>query len=138
MDARPTKRRLRLASGLVLFVYITTHFVNHALGLVSMGAAERGLRVAIVLWQSLPGTALLYGAAGIHVGLAFAALHAQRTWRLPAPEWLRIAAGLSLPALLIGHAVDTRLALHVAGHPTDYAHVVWTLWHSGREGRQIA
>jgi adenylate cyclase len=47
-------------------------------------------------------------------------------------------AGLSIPTLLIGHAVSTRVALELYGHPTDYAHVVWMLWHSGREGRQIA
>ncbi len=28
-------RRIRLASGLVLFGYVTTHFLNHALGLIS-------------------------------------------------------------------------------------------------------
>src|SRR4029077_6610368 len=29
-------RRLRLTSGLVMFAYVTTHFVNHSLGLVSV------------------------------------------------------------------------------------------------------
>jgi adenylate cyclase len=135
---RPTQRDLRLASGLVLFAYVTGHFVNHALGLVSLATAERGLRVAVAFWQSPPGTLVLYGAVMIHVGLAFLAIHRHRTLRLPALEWLRIAAGLSIPTLLIGHAVDTRLALAAYGHPTDYAHVVWKLWHSGREGRQVA
>jgi adenylate cyclase len=135
---RPTRRDLRLASGLVLFAYVTGHFLNHALGLVSLAAAERGLRLSVAVWQSPPGTLVLYGAVVIHVGLAFLAIHQHRTLRLPPLEWLRIAAGLGIPTLLIGHAVDTRLALAAYGHPTDYAHVVWKLWHSGREGRQIA
>jgi adenylate cyclase len=138
MELRPTRRGLRLSSGLVLFVYITGHFFNHALGLISLSAAERGLRIAVAVWQSPLGTLALYGAFVVHVGLAFMAIHQHRTLRLPPIEWLRIAAGLSMPALLIGHAVDTRLALEAYGHPTDYAHVVWKLWHSGREGRQIA
>jgi hypothetical protein len=29
-------RRIRLVTGLVTFAYVTTHFVNHALGLVSV------------------------------------------------------------------------------------------------------
>ena len=29
-------RRVRLAAGLVLLAYVTLHFVNHALGLVSL------------------------------------------------------------------------------------------------------
>jgi adenylate cyclase len=134
----PTRRDLRLASGLVLFAYVTGHFVNHALGLVSLAAAERGLRIAVALWQSPLGTLVLYGAVVVHIGLAFMAIHQHRTLRLPALEWLRIVAGLSIPTLLIGHAVETRLALEAYGHPTDYAHVVWKLWHSGREGRQLA
>lgn len=138
MKIRPTRRGLRLASGLVLFAYVTAHFVNHALGLVSLATAEAGLRFAVAFWQSPPATVLLYGAAAIHIGLAFSALYAHRTLRLPALEWLRIAAGLSIPTLLIGHAVETRLALEIYGRPTDYAHVVWMLWNSGREGRQIA
>ena len=33
-------RRLRLASGLVLFSYVVTHLVNHSLGIVSLAAME--------------------------------------------------------------------------------------------------
>jgi adenylate cyclase len=138
MMRRPTRRSLRLASGVVLFAYVAAHFVNHALGLISIGVAEQGLHLAVAVWQSPVGTLILYGAAGLHVGLAFVAIYQHRTLRLPALEWLRIAAGLSIPTLLIGHAVDTRLALELNGRPTDYAHVVWMLWHSGREGRQVA
>ena len=39
------RRSLRLASGLVLFTYITAHLVNHALGLVSLKTAEAGARI---------------------------------------------------------------------------------------------
>ena len=44
---RPTPRDIRLASGLVLFVYVTSHLVNHALGLISIDAAERGLALGV-------------------------------------------------------------------------------------------
>jgi adenylate cyclase len=138
MTLHLSRRSLRLSSGVVLFVYIAAHFFNHALGLVSMAFAEQGLRVTVAFWHSLPGTILLYGAASIHITLAFLAIYQHRTLRLPWLEWVRIGAGLSIPTLLIGHAVDTRLAFEVNGRPTDYAHIVWSLWNSGREGRQIA
>jgi adenylate cyclase len=35
-------QRLRLVTGLVLLAYLLTHFVNHALGLVSLAAMEAG------------------------------------------------------------------------------------------------
>ena len=53
---RPTQRDIRLASGLVLFVYVTSHLVNHALGLISIDVAERGLALGVRVRQSVPGT----------------------------------------------------------------------------------
>ena len=138
MNLHPSRRDLRLASGLVLFVYVAAHLVNHALGLISIAVAERGLHIAVAVWQSPLGTLLLYGAAGTHIALAFLALYERRTLRMPPLEVLRIAMGLAIPTLLIAHAVGTRLAFEIYGRPPDYAHVVWMLWHSGRKGRQIA
>jgi adenylate cyclase len=137
---RPGVRRrdLRLVSGLTLFVYVAAHLLNHALGLISIAAAEAGLRLAVRVWQSGPGTLMLYGAAGVHISLALLAVFEHRTLRLPPIELLRIALGLSMPTLLIGHAVSTRVAFEMFGHPPDYAHVVWMLWHTGRQGWQIA
>ena len=77
---------------------------------VSLAVAERGLRVAVVIWQSTLGTLLLYGAAATHIVLAFLALYQHRTLRMPPLELLRIAFGFGIPTLLIGHAVSTRLA----------------------------
>jgi adenylate cyclase len=135
---RMTRQHLRLGSGLVLFIYVAAHLTNHTLGLISVAVAERGLRVAVAAWHSLPGTVLLYGAASIHIALAFVALYEHRTLRMPPMELLRIALGFAIPTLLIAHAVSTRLAFEAYGVEPDYAQVVWMLWHSNREGRQMA
>lgn len=139
MTARlPTFRDLRLASGLVLFVYVATHLANHALGLASIALAEHGLNLALRVWHSWPGTALLYGAAATHVTLALVALYRRRTLRMPPLEVVRIALGLGIPLLLIGHAVHTRLAWEAYRLPPEYTRVVWSLWMSDGEGRQLA
>ena len=135
---RLTRRDLRLASGLILFAYVAIHLTNHALGLISLSAAERGLGIAVAVWHSIPGTVLLYGAAGVHITLAFLALYERRTLRMPPVEALRIALGLWMPMLLIAHAVMTRLAFEAYGIQSDYGRVVWTLWNSNRESRQMA
>jgi adenylate cyclase len=70
-----SRRDLRFFSGIVLFTYVTLHLGCHALGLVSLGAAERALDATAAFWQSVPGTALLYGSVLAHVGLAFAAIY---------------------------------------------------------------
>ena len=133
-----TRRGLRLGSGLVLFTYIAAHLANHALGLVSVAAAEHGLNLALRVWHSTPGTVLLYGAAATHVTLALNALYRRRTLRMPPLEVLRIALGLGIPILLIGHAVATRLAWESYRLSPEYTRIVWSLWQSDSEGRQLA
>ena len=80
------RRDLRLASGLVLFTHVAAHLVNHTLELVSVAVADRGQMVTLALWHSVPGTVLLYGAAGVHLALAFNAIYNRRQRRcLSAP-----------------------------------------------------
>jgi hypothetical protein len=102
------RRNLRMASGLILFTYIGAHLTNHALGLISLNTAERGMEIAVEVWYSVPGTLLLYGAAATHFILALWAVYERRTFRLPPLELLRIALGFTLPIILIGHAANTR------------------------------
>ncbi len=134
----PLVRRLRLGSGCLLWLYIATHLLNHALGLWSLAAAEQGLRMAIAVWHSWPGTLLLYGAFVMHLGLALTGLYQRHTLRLPLLEWLRIAFGLSFPLLLVGHAISTRVAYEWYGLLPQYHRVITSLVNSGSEGRQLA
>ena len=111
-------RKLRLASGLLLFLFVTTHLLNHALGLVSLRAMERGGEVLLYLWQSLPGMVLLYGAFALHLGLAFVALYRRRNLlRISRAELAQLLLGLSI---LLG----TRAAESLAGVDSGYVYVL--------------
>lgn len=131
-------RRWRLASGLVLFTYLFTHLINHMLGLFGLDVAERGLIIAKMVWRTPVATAALYGAAAIHLALALQMLYARRDWRLPPKEILRLSAGFSMPMLLIGHAVATRLSVTLHDLPPRYAGVITSLMSNGLEGWQLA
>src|SRR5581483_3707577 len=124
LTSSAVRRNIRMASGLVLFTYIGAHLVNHSLGLISLETAEAGMEIAVEIWYSLPGTILLYGAAGLHSLLALWAVYERRTFRLPPAELLRIALGFTLPIILIGHAVATRLAYDLFGLSSDYTRVI--------------
>jgi adenylate cyclase len=137
LAAKLSIRNLRLASGLVLFAYILAHLVNHALGLISLDVAEAGLEIAVHVWYSWPGTVLLYGAAGTHFLLALWSVYVRRTFRLPPLELLRIALGFTLPVILIGHAVATRLAWELFALSSDYTRVVTNLWLADSQGMQL-
>jgi hypothetical protein len=67
----PGVRQMRLVAGLVLFTYVTLHFANHALGNISVEAMENGLKIQKWIWQSIPGTIVLYSALTIHMALGF-------------------------------------------------------------------
>ncbi len=134
----PSERQLRLASGLVMFAYVAVHFTGHALGLVSLDVAEVALAATVAVWHSLPGTLLLYGAVAVHVLLALLAVYRRRTLRMPPMQAVRLVLGFGMPILLIGHVVATRGAAELHGLAPTYHRVVWALWLSDSEGRQLA
>jgi len=103
-------RRLRLASGLVMFLYVTTHFVNHSLGLVSLELMDRALQRIYKVWASDLGTAALYGAFSIHYCLALWALWLRRSLKMPVAEALQLVLGFCIPFILTGHVLHTRVA----------------------------
>jgi adenylate cyclase len=73
----------------------------------------------------------------VHFLLAFWAIYERRTFRLPPLELLRIALGLWLPVLLMGHVAATRLEFELMGASPTYGRIVAELWASNSEWRQI-
>jgi adenylate cyclase len=121
-------RRLRIITGLILFTYLTTHFINHALGLISLETMEAGRQWFLGLWRNPVGTLALYGALLTHYTLALVALYRRRHLRMPATEATQLVLGLAIPPLLVSHIVGTRLA-HTWFDVTDsYTRVLLTLW----------
>ncbi|MEX2409311.1 MAG: adenylate/guanylate cyclase domain-containing protein, partial [Rhodovibrionaceae bacterium] len=118
-------RKLRLASGLLLFFFVATHLLNHALGLISLAAMDRGAAVILFFWQTWLGMGLLYGAFALHIGLAFLAVYRRRNLiRIPRAELAQLLLGLSIPPLLILHVLGTRAAESLAGVDSSYVYVL--------------
>ncbi|HXH03032.1 MAG TPA: 2Fe-2S iron-sulfur cluster-binding protein, partial [Candidatus Competibacteraceae bacterium] len=120
--------RLRLASGLTLFAFLTCHLLNHAFGLASIEAMGRAHVLLLGPWRTLPGTVLLTSALVTHLGCAMRAIYRRRTLRLPPWEWLQLGLGLILPWLILEHVLNTRIAELVLGPTPSYARVIAVLW----------
>ena len=101
-------QRLRLSSGLVLFTFAATHFLNHALGLVSLDAMQAMQAWRKVVTRSWIGSGVLLAAFLTHILLALYKMSRRLTWRLPPWEAAQIVTGLSVPLLLITHVVYNR------------------------------
>jgi adenylate cyclase len=121
-------RQIRLACGLVLFAYLVSHFLNHALGNISMDALAAGVRYHIAFWRFLPVAILFYTAALVHAGLGIWALYQRRQFRWKAIEPLQLVLGLSIPALIISHIAGARLGQALYGHEKLYPQELYAFW----------
>ena len=120
--------RLRLYSGMVLYVYVTTHLLNHALGLISLEAMEWGREPFLAVWRNPVGTIALIGSLVIHAGLSLYTLYRRRTLRMPAHEAAQVVSGLLLPPLLAAHVIGNRLLHENFGVEDTYTWVLLNLW----------
>ena len=125
---RVTLRQLRLATGLVLFAFATTHFLNHAIGLVSIEMMEEARSWRIAITRSLPGTVVLLLAFLVHFVLGIAVFIRRRSLKIGVHEWVQLAFGLLIPLLLIRHVTGTRGAHLYAGVDDNYTYVLWAIW----------
>ncbi len=121
-------RQIRLACGLVMFTYLVSHFLNHALGNISMDALADGVYYHTVFWQFLPVAIVFYTAALLHAGLGIWALYQRRQFRWRAIEPLQLVLGLSIPALIIAHIAGVRLGQTLFGHEKLYPQVLYAQW----------
>jgi adenylate cyclase len=121
-------RQVRLACGLVLFAYLVSHFLNHALGNISMAALATGVSYHIAFWQFLPVAMVFYTAALVHAGLGIWALYERRQFRWRAIEPIQLVLGLSIPALIIAHIAGVRLGYTLFGHEKFYPQVLYAYW----------
>jgi adenylate cyclase len=121
-------RQIRLACGLVLFAYLVSHFLNHALGNISMDALATGIYYHTAFWQFLPVAIVFYSAALVHAALGIWALYQRRQFRWKAIEPLQLVLGLSIPALIISHLAGVRLGQAIFGHAKLYPQVFYADW----------
>jgi adenylate cyclase len=132
-------RQVRLVCGMVLFTYLISHFLNHALGNVSIDALAVGVYYHTLFWQFLPVAIVLYTAMLLHGGLGLWALYQRRQFSWKTVEPLQLALGLSIPVLVVMHVVGARLGQTLFGHEKLYPqelyafyvarpHIIWQMF----------
>lgn len=124
-------QKLRLASGLILFVYVLFHFLNHAAGLISISAMDTMQAGRQIITRSGVGSTLLYAALLYHILQALYLLARRTTWRMAPWEFVQIATGLYIPFYLFAHIAFTRGANSVYAVNDYYAYELLLLWPAG-------
>ncbi|MCA1457633.1 adenylate/guanylate cyclase domain-containing protein [Bradyrhizobium sp. BRP22] len=126
-------RQVRLASGTILFAYLVSHFLNHALGNISPEALAWGVDWHIAFWQFPPVAVIFYGACLVHSGLGIWALYQRRQFGWKAIEPLQLVLGLSIPFLIIAHIVGIRLGQTLYGHEKLYPQELYLFFISAKQ-----
>jgi len=121
-------RQIRFVCGLVLFAYLISHFLNHALGNISLEALAWGVHYHLSFWRFSPVAIVFYTAVLVHGGLGIWALYERRHFRWKAIEPLQLALGLSIPALIAAHVVSVRLGHALFGQEKLYPQVLYGYW----------
>jgi adenylate cyclase len=121
-------RQVRLVCGVILLAYLVSHFLNHALGNISMSALAEGVYYHTVFWQFLPVAIVLYTAMLLHFALGIWALYQRRQFSWKTIEPLQLVLGLSIPALVIAHIVGVRLGHTLFGHQKLYPQELYLFW----------
>jgi adenylate cyclase len=121
-------RQIRLVCGLVLYAYLISHFLNHALGNISMAALAIGVHYHTLFWQFPPVAFVFYGSALIHTGLGIWALYQRRQFHWKAIEPLQLVLGLCIPVLIVAHVVGVRLGDSLFGLEKLYPQVLHADW----------
>jgi adenylate cyclase len=121
-------RQVRLVCGLVLFTYLISHFLNHALGNISLDALADGVYYHTLFWQFPPVAIIFYGSALIHSGLGFWALYQRRQFSWAALEPLQLVLGLSIPALVAFHVIGVRLGQSLFDQEKLYPQELYAFW----------
>ena len=121
-------QRLRIGSGLILFAFVLTHFLNHALGIWSVEAMEAAQAWRTTVTRSAIGTLVLGGALATHLVLNLVKIARRSTWRMPIWEAAQIALGLAIPVLLVPHILPMRGHYILDGADTLYSETLADLW----------
>jgi adenylate cyclase len=121
-------RQVRLVCGVILFAYLVSHFLNHALGNISMNALAEGVYYHTQFWQFLPVAIVLYTAMLVHFALGVWALYQRRQFSWKTVEPLQLVLGLSIPMLIVAHIVGVRLAQTMYEHEKLYPQELFAFW----------
>ena len=121
-------RQVRLVCGVILFAYLVSHFLNHALGNISMNALAEGVYYHTEFWQFPPVGIALYTAMLVHFVLGVWAMYQRRQFSWKTVEPLQLVLGLSIPALVAAHIVGVHVAQTMFGHQKLYPQELYAFW----------
>ena len=125
-EAQTLRNRLRLGSGIIMFVFVFGHLLNHMFGLVSVRAMQDATAVLLDPWRTWPGTVVLAAAFLIHIYIAVSAFWRRRTFRMKRWEMVQLYFGLAIPPILAAHIAANGVLPEISTYNASYMETLAT------------
>ena len=120
--------RAMIFTGLVMFVFVTMHLTNLALGLISVRVMEDWRWALSGVWSSVPPLKILLQVSlVVHFFLALVSLYWRNTLRIPTYDLVQLGAGILIIPLLAMHVFGV-MAVEELGLEPTYALVLGQFW----------
>lgn len=127
----PILIRIRFLASMLILTYTATHFLNHALGLISLDVLEEGRRIFLAFWRHTIFQWLFPVALFLHAQSALWRLMFRQSWRFSRREKIKIITGLMIPFMLLMHLAATRMLWWFFGYNDTYSYYLLENFHPG-------
>ncbi|MEZ5835468.1 MAG: 2Fe-2S iron-sulfur cluster-binding protein [Geminicoccaceae bacterium] len=120
--------RIRIATGLVLFVFVFFHLINLAFGLISLHALEQARPILTGPWANPVGGTVLLACVLVHAGLGLWSLFQRTQIRLNSGDFIQAIMGVAIIPLLLPHIMATAVAPAITDATPSYTWVLAVYW----------
>ncbi|MGC1495685.1 MAG: 2Fe-2S iron-sulfur cluster-binding protein [Sulfitobacter sp.] len=127
MGSRIFLRSLRIATGLYLLAYITSHLINLSLGLISIETMDAARPYLSGIWGGSITRNVLAAALLIHYGIGLWSIYARPSISGTAQDVVQALSGLAIIPLMAIHSVGV-IMLQNASVEVDYNLILRVFW----------
>ena len=128
--------KARIISGLILFIYVLTHFLNIGLALVGREVTDAVQEVRLAITRSYIGTGVLYGALLVHAALSLGKIALSARLRLTWVDVIQVGFGVLIPLLLASHIVFTRGSVQQFDTNDTVTYLAGLIWNTSSGWQQ--
>ena len=121
-------KRIRLGTGVVLFVFLTCHLINLSFGLISLEALDSSRLWVLWFWSTGVGLTVLVGSMVVHLMLGLFALYNRNTLRMSMTDTAQLVLGLLIFPLLFGHLLGTVIGPLITSTRQSYVSILTLFW----------
>ena len=121
-------RTLRIVTGIILFVFVSTHLLNMAFGLVSLEVLDAARFYFMLPWSNPVGFLLLAGSMLGHGLLGLWAVYWRNTLQMTRYDLLQTVSALLIIPLLASHVLGVTVAANMFNLEPSYQSVLTFFW----------